>query len=103
MLAHLDRLKAVRELLLPDDLEHAVHQNRLLKLAREGSQMTAQHLRDLEPVSYTHLDVYKRQPRGNLRWPQVGEFEVAIRAHDAFDAVIEFTAAMALQLSLIHI
>ena len=50
MLAHLDRLKAVRELLLPDDLEHAVHQNRLLKLAREGSQMTAQHLRDLEPI-----------------------------------------------------
>ena len=50
MLAHLDRLKAVRELLLPDDLEHAVHQNRLLKLAREGAQMTAQHLRDLEPI-----------------------------------------------------
>lgn len=50
MLAHLNRLKTVRELLLPDDLEHAVHQNRLLKIAREGAQMTAQHLRDLEPT-----------------------------------------------------
>ena len=50
VLAHLERLKALRELCLPDDLEHAVHQNRLLKLAREGGQMTAQHLRDLEPA-----------------------------------------------------
>lgn len=31
-------------------MEHAIHQNRLLKLAREGGQMTAQHLRDLEPA-----------------------------------------------------
>ncbi len=50
VLAHLERLKAVRELWLPDGLEHAIHQNRLLKLAREGGQMTAQHLRDLEPA-----------------------------------------------------
>ena len=50
ILAHLDRLKAVRDLWLPDGLEQAVHQNRLLKLAREGGQMTAQHLRDLEPA-----------------------------------------------------
>ncbi|MGO9776240.1 MAG: Tn3 family transposase [Terracidiphilus sp.] len=49
ILAHLERLKVLRELLVPDELEHAVHQNRLLKLAREGGQMTAQHLRDLEP------------------------------------------------------
>jgi DNA invertase Pin-like site-specific DNA recombinase len=28
--------------------EAQIHQNRLLKLAREGGQMTAQHLRDLE-------------------------------------------------------
>ena len=47
---HLERLKTVRDLSLPDGLEHAVHQNRLLKLAREGGQMTAQHLRDLEPA-----------------------------------------------------
>jgi TnpA family transposase len=49
ILTHLERLKILRELLVPDELEHAVHQNRLLKLAREGGQMTAQHLRDLEP------------------------------------------------------
>jgi TnpA family transposase len=50
VLAHLERLKTIRELWLPDGLEHAIHQNRLLKLAREGGQMTAQHLRDLEPA-----------------------------------------------------
>ena len=49
VLAHLERLKTIRELSLPDGIEHAVHQNRLLKLAREGIQMAAQHLRDLEP------------------------------------------------------
>lgn len=48
VLAHLERLKAIRDLWLPAGLEHAIHQNRLLKLAREGGQMTAQHLRDLE-------------------------------------------------------
>lgn len=47
---HLERLQTVRELDLPAGLEHTVHQNRLLKLAREGGQMTAQHLRDLEPT-----------------------------------------------------
>lgn len=50
VLAHLERLKTVRELWLPDGIERAIHQNRLLKLSREGGQMTAQHLRDLEPV-----------------------------------------------------
>jgi hypothetical protein len=50
ILRHLERLKAVDEIGLPKGLEHAVHQNRLLKLAREGGQMTAQHLRDLEPT-----------------------------------------------------
>ena len=46
--AHLERLRTVHELDLPTGLEHVIHQNRLLKLAREGDQMTAQHLRDLE-------------------------------------------------------
>jgi TnpA family transposase len=50
ILTHLERLNTLRELSLPSGLEHAVHQNRLLKLAREGGQMTAQHLRDLDPV-----------------------------------------------------
>ncbi|HEY3268383.1 MAG TPA: Tn3 family transposase [Armatimonadota bacterium] len=48
VLAHIERLSVVREVGLPDALERSVHQNRLLKLAREGGQMTAQHLRDLE-------------------------------------------------------
>ncbi len=50
VLVHLERLKALDELSLPPGLEQAIHQNRLLKLAREGGQMTAQHLRDLEPA-----------------------------------------------------
>ena len=50
VLAHLERLKTLREFRLPNGLEQAVHQNRLLKLAREGGPMTAQHLRDLEPA-----------------------------------------------------
>ena len=50
VLAHLERLKTLGDLGLPDGLEQAVHQNRLLKLAREGGQMTTQHLRDLEPA-----------------------------------------------------
>ncbi len=50
VLAHIARLRAIDALGLPDGLEHRVHQNRLLKLAREGGQMTAQHLRDLEPT-----------------------------------------------------
>ncbi len=50
ILTHIERLRAIRSLELPEGLERNVHQNRLLKLAREGSQMTAQHLRDLEPL-----------------------------------------------------
>jgi hypothetical protein len=50
ILAHLERLQALRALRLPDGLEQAIHQNRLLKFARAGAQMTAQHLRDLEPA-----------------------------------------------------
>jgi Domain of unknown function (DUF4158) len=41
VLAHIERLAAVREVGLPDALERSVHQNRLLKLAREGSQIRA--------------------------------------------------------------
>jgi TnpA family transposase len=47
VLAHIERLRAVQSLELPAGLAQEVHQNRLLKLAREGRQMTAQHLRDL--------------------------------------------------------
>src|SRR5260363_223738 len=47
-LEHLDGLKTLEALRLPEGLEHRIQQNRLLKRAREGAQMTAQHLRDLE-------------------------------------------------------
>jgi hypothetical protein len=48
LLEHLDRLKMMEVLMLPVGIERQIHQNRLLKLAREGGQMTTQHLRDLE-------------------------------------------------------
>jgi Tn3 transposase DDE domain len=50
LLEHVDRLNAMEALMLPDGIERQIHRNRLLKLAREGGQMTAQHLRDLEPT-----------------------------------------------------
>jgi hypothetical protein len=48
VLAHLDRLHRIREVNLPAKVGQAVHQSRLAQLAREGAQMSAQHLRDLE-------------------------------------------------------
>jgi hypothetical protein len=48
LLEHLERLKALEALDLPEAIQRRIHQNRWLKLAREGGQMTAQHLRDLE-------------------------------------------------------
>jgi hypothetical protein len=50
ILRHLDRLEVLREVRLPADLERLVHHGRLTQLAREGAQMNAQHLRDLEDV-----------------------------------------------------
>jgi TnpA family transposase len=48
LLAHISRLKLIEALNLPLGIDRQIHQNRLLKLAREGGQMSAQHLRDLE-------------------------------------------------------
>ncbi|NJK98303.1 MAG: Tn3 family transposase, partial [Bacteroidales bacterium] len=48
ILEHIERLNTIKDLDLPADLEKRVHQNRLLKIAREGGQMTAQHLGDFE-------------------------------------------------------
>ena len=48
ILAHTQRLVVIRDLGLPEGLGRSVHQNRFAKLAREGTQMTTQHLRDLE-------------------------------------------------------
>lgn len=48
LLIHLARLQTIYKLGFPAGLERSVHQNRLLKLAREGAQMTPQHLQELE-------------------------------------------------------
>lgn len=48
MLEHIDRLKVWQDLDLPANLKSKVHQNRLLKIAREGKQMTSSNLSKLE-------------------------------------------------------
>ncbi len=49
MLEHIERLKAWQALDLPSGIERSVHPNRLLKLAREGGQMTPADLVKFEP------------------------------------------------------
>jgi len=46
---HIDRLKAWEAVDLPAGLDKRVHQNRLLKIAREGAPMTAADLAKFEP------------------------------------------------------
>ncbi len=41
MLEHIERLRTWRTLDLPVGVERQIHQNRLLKIAREGGQMTS--------------------------------------------------------------
>ncbi len=48
ILEHIDRLNTIRAFDLPDGLEKVIHQNRLLKIAREGRQMTPQDLGKFE-------------------------------------------------------
>ena len=48
VLVHIDRLEKLRALRLPDGVDRLVHQNRLLKIAREGAQMTAADLAKFE-------------------------------------------------------
>lgn len=49
MLEHIERLKTWQELDLPAGIERQVHQNRLLKISREGGQMTPADLAKFEP------------------------------------------------------
>ena len=49
MNTHIDRLKYCLALGLPDGIERRIHQNRLLKIAREGGQMQATDLAKFEP------------------------------------------------------
>lgn len=46
---HIERLKALYAVELPPGTEHLVHQNRLLKIAREDAQMTRADLTKFEP------------------------------------------------------
>lgn len=48
ILEHIERLKAWQALDLPSGIERLVHQNRLLKIAREGGQMTPADLAKFE-------------------------------------------------------
>jgi hypothetical protein len=48
MLEHIDRLRAWQDLDLPTGIERQIHQNRLLKIAREGGQMTPADLAKFE-------------------------------------------------------
>jgi TnpA family transposase len=48
MLEHLERLKTVDTLEIPSNIHELVHQNRLLKIAREGRQMTPSDLAKFE-------------------------------------------------------
>jgi hypothetical protein len=48
MLEHIERLKTLQALDLPAGIERQVHQNRLLKIAREGGQMTPADLAKFE-------------------------------------------------------
>jgi hypothetical protein len=48
VLAHLARLRAVRELGLPAELGRDVHENRLLRLAREGAQTAVYQIQEFE-------------------------------------------------------
>jgi TnpA family transposase len=45
---HIERLKIFQSLALPDGIGRHIHQNRLLKMAREGAQMTPRDLADFE-------------------------------------------------------
>ena len=44
MMEHIERLREFQALGLPEGLDRRVHQNRLLKMAREGGQMTSRDL-----------------------------------------------------------
>lgn len=49
MMEHIDRLKTLQELDLPAGIGQQVHQNRLLKIARDGGRMTPHDLAKFEP------------------------------------------------------
>jgi TnpA family transposase len=50
VLDHIERLHAIRNLGLPPDTSHRLHQNRLLQLAREAGQSAVYQLKEHEPA-----------------------------------------------------
>ena len=48
MIEQIDRLKTFQKLALPVGIGQDIHQNRLLKMAREGGKMTPQDLAKFE-------------------------------------------------------
>ena len=49
MLEHIERLKLLQSIAIPESILHSIHQNRLLKIAREGSQMSPADIGKFEP------------------------------------------------------
>ena len=49
ILAHIERLRAIREIQISPEASRRVHQNRLLQLAREAGQTAVYHFKDYEP------------------------------------------------------
>jgi len=47
ILEHIERLKALRSIALPEELGRNIHQNHLLRLARQGAQTPVNDFRDL--------------------------------------------------------
>jgi len=50
LLEHIERLNTIEALDLPEKASRDLHQNRILKIAREGGQMTPQHLAELQAI-----------------------------------------------------
>jgi hypothetical protein len=57
IIEHIERLKAIRSIALPEELGRNIHQNHLLRLARRGAQTPANDFRDLtDERRYATLD-----------------------------------------------
>ncbi|MGV8295350.1 hypothetical protein ACV36C_41670, partial [Pseudomonas aeruginosa] len=70
MLEHIERLKAWQALDLPSGIERLVHQNRLLKIAREGVQM----------LSLIHIS--KKKNKDEKQSDQQGQAEAEDRDYE---------------------
>ena len=67
ILLHIERLSVVESLDLPGGLSRLIHQNRLLKMAREGGQMTTKDLSKFESIRrYATLAAIAVEARATL-------------------------------------